>query len=37
MSCLTNKYALDDLKVQVHGTVGIVTGRNTVKAMFQGT
>jgi ketosteroid isomerase-like protein len=29
-------YKLDDLKVQSHGTVAVVTGRNTIKATYKG-
>jgi ketosteroid isomerase-like protein len=29
-------YKIEDLKVQSHGTVAVVTGRNTIKATYRG-
>jgi ketosteroid isomerase-like protein len=29
-------YKLDDVKVQSHGTIAVVTGRNTIKATYKG-
>ena len=29
-------FKLDDVKVRVHGEVAVVTGRNTIKAMYMG-
>ena len=32
----TQSFVLSDLKVQVHGDTAVVTGLNTIKAMFKG-
>ena len=31
-----SSYKIEDLKVQSHGTIAVVTGRNTIKATYKG-